>query len=392
MLVACGLWPQDLPVTVLQPPARQLPPMAVTEIDQREATLDSPRRVTLTFAEPTPVEQVLQLLIMGTAFSLAIDSDVQGSFHGELKQLTLREALTALLAPLGLDFQVQGTVLRVTARQAQTRLFDLNLLTVQRTLRRQSGADGASIASSAGHDDRLDGVAEGVKALLTDRGRVHVDGRAGLVQVTDYAENLDRVALYVETLQQRSGRQVRLQSQVFEVTLKGPAPIDWRAVRGRLGLSADSASAGLAADPRALRSALAVEGDIRDLWAPDVTALNNEPALMRIAIPGASSLTMMVVPQISADGIVQLSVTHTWEEQDGERREGMFKSTPLSRITEADTVMRVLDGQTVVIAGLLRPHEVPSGDRTLFGSTPKKPGHAELVVLLRPTVLTLGTK
>jgi len=365
---------------------QQLRPMAVTEIDQRETTLDSPRRLTLTFAEPQPIEEALQLLVMGTPFSLAIDGEVKGSFRGELKQLTLREALTALLAPLGLDFEVQGTVIRVAKHQAQTRLFDLNLLAVQRTLQRTSGPStalgtgpAASIATTSGRDQTIDGVVEGVQALLSDTGRVHVDGHAGLVQVTDFPERLERVALYLETLQQRSGRQVRLQSQVFEVTLTGAAPIDWRAVRGRLGLPADAASAGMAADPRALRAALAAEGEIRDLWAPDVTALNNEPALVRIATAAGPSLTMTVVPQVSADGVVQLSVSHAWEE--------------MARVTESDTVMRVLDGQTAVIAGLLRPQQVAAaGERTIFGSTPKRPGHAELVVLIRPTVVTLGTK
>ena len=40
-----------------------------------------------------------------------------------------------MLAPLGLDFEVQGTVIRVRRRQLETRLFDLNLLNVQRGLR-----------------------------------------------------------------------------------------------------------------------------------------------------------------------------------------------------------------------------------------------------------------
>ena len=387
MVLACG-GPQGMtvpsapspgPLPLARQTKGQLPPLPVTEIDQRETTLDSPRRLTLSFAEPQPIEAVLDLLVMGTPFSLAVDADVKGSFRGELKQLTLREALTALLAPLGLDFQVQGTVIRVMKHQPQTRMFDLNLVAVQRTLHRTSGADGASIATASGRDQAIDSVAEGVQALLSETGRVHVDGSAGLVQVTDFPERLDRVALYVETLQQRSGRQVRLQSQVFEVTLRGAAPIDWRAVRGRLGLPAEAASAGMAADPRALRAALAAEGEIRDLWAPDVTALNNEPALVRLATAGGSSLTMTVVPQVSADGVVQLSVSHAWEDT--------------TRVTESDTVMRVLDGQTAVIAGLLRPQQVAAaGERTIFGSTPKKPGHAELVVLIRPTVVTLGTK
>ena len=383
-----GSLPSAVP-PLAQPPAG----MPVTQIDPRDTTLDSPRRVTLTFAEPRPIEEVLQLLIAGTPFSLSIDPGADGMFRGELKQLTLREALTALLAPLGLGFTVQGTVLRITNRQADTRLFDLNLLSVRRAMHRTAGTPDASITSSAGPDDVFSAIGEGVKALLSETGRVHIDHHAGLAQVTDYPERLDRVALYIEALQQRSGRQVRLQAQVFEVTLSDAASIDWRLVRAKVGLP-DAPATALAADPAALRAALAAQGAIRDLWAPDVTALNNEPALVRISTPGGTSLTMTVVPQIAADGIVQLSVSHAWEERAGERSEGLFKSSPVMRLSEADTVARVLDGHTVMISGLLRPQMVAAegGGRTIFGSQPKKPGHAELVVLLRASVVTLGTK
>jgi type II secretory pathway component GspD/PulD (secretin) len=70
-----------------------------------------------------------------------------------------------------------------------------------------------------------------------------------------------------------------------------------------------------------------------------------------------------------------------------------MKSTPLSRVSEGDTVVRVIDGSTVLISGLLRPVQVPKpagGAAALFGAQPKQPGHAELVVLLKPTIVTPG--
>jgi type II secretory pathway component GspD/PulD (secretin) len=378
-------WGQDLPVISVaggqagQPalpgpakPALVLPPLPVTHIDPRNTTLDSPRRLSLSFLEPRPIDEVLGLLTAGTPFSVSIDADASGSFRGEIKQLTLREALTTMLAPLGLDFEVRGTVLRVQRRQVETRFFDLNLLNVQRGLARTTGGAGATatLGSAVGADDVMGGIANGVRALLSDAGRVHVDPRAGLAQVTDYAERLDRVALYIETLHRRSGRQVRLQAQVFEVTLRDAASIDWRLVRRRLGLAGEVPAAGLAADPAALRAALLAQGEVRTLWAPDVTTLNNEPVLVRVATPGGTSLTMTVLPQVSADGIVQLSVAHAWEE----------RADP--RMTESDTVTRVMDGNTVMISGLLRPvSAVATGNSAI---------HAELVVLLRPTVVGAG--
>jgi hypothetical protein len=375
---------QDVPVVRLAgapsgqaPPAQTprrstLPPLPATQLDARETTLDSPRRLTLSFLEPRPIDEVLALLTAGTPFSLAIDSDAGGSFRGELKQLTLREALTTLLAPLGLDFEVRGTVIRVRRRQMSTRVFDLNVLNVRRGLARTVGSagGGATIETSVAADDVMSGMAAGIRSLLSDGGRVHVDPRVGVAQVTDYPDRLDRVALYLETLHRRSGRQVRLQAQVFEVTLNGTPSIDWGSVRQRLGLHAGVPQAGFAADPVALRDALLAQGEVRTLWAPDVTTLNNEPALVRVSTAGGTSLTMTVLPQIAADGVVQLSVTHGWEEPS------------ISRVTESDAVTRVMDGHTVLIAGLLR--SVP-------GSDGRAAGHAELVILLRPTVVDAGT-
>src|SRR5215831_14959906 len=119
-------------------PGTQLPPLPVTQIDAASAAavLDAPRHVTLTFVEARPIDEVLHLLMSDTPFSLAIDADVTGAFRGELRDLTLREALTTLLAPLGLDFTLDGTVIHITRHRADTRQFDLNVLNVQRTLQR----------------------------------------------------------------------------------------------------------------------------------------------------------------------------------------------------------------------------------------------------------------
>lgn len=388
------------------PSAQQLPPLPVTEIDSAAAAaaLDSIRHLTLTFLEPRPIEEVLRLLIAGTPYSLAIDPDVAGAFRGELRDLTLRQALTTLLTPLDLDFTLDGTVLHITRHRADTRQFDLNVLDVTRALQRTTGSvpveasavvPAVTLTSTLPPDDVFAAIDEGVRALLTETGRVHIDRRAGLATVTDYPERLDRVALYLETLHANSSREVRLQAQAFEVTLKAATSIDWRAIREKLGMPPDTPIAGLAGDLVALRAALSAQGDLRTLWSPEVTTINNEPALMRIDTPGVESLTLTVVPQISSDGIVQLAVAHTWEEHTGERKEGFLKSTPISRVSEADAVTRLTSGSAMLLSGLIRPVKVPkaaTGAAALFGAQPKQDGYAELVVLLRPTIVTTGMR
>jgi MSHA biogenesis protein MshL len=383
------------------PPQGQPPPsgLPVTQLDPGAsgATLDSPRRLALHFAGPTPIQDVLKLLVEGTPFSLALDPDTTGTFRGDLKNLTLREALTAVLTPLALDFEVRGTVIRVTIHRTETRQFDLNLLNVQRALNRTTGEANATIATTTQAEDVFARIEEGVRGLLSSAGQVHVDRHAGLAQVTDVPERIDRVALYLEALQVRTGRQVRLEARAFEVTLKSGAAIDWQAVRNALGVPANAAVAGLAVDPAALQKALDAQGETRLLWAPETNALNNEPALVRMATGGVSSLALTIVPQIAADGVVQLSIAHSWEEHAGDRKAGWTKSVPYSRTAETDTVMRVADGSTVMMTGLVRTSQVAEqakgkGVAAMFGAQTKRTAYTELVVLLRPTVVSAGTR
>ncbi|HEX9365997.1 MAG TPA: hypothetical protein VF921_05185 [Vicinamibacterales bacterium] len=415
LVLSARAWAQDMPVTRLagggtapaasqgsaapqRPAGSQLPPLPASQIDERDAaaSLDAQRGLSLSFVEPMPIGEVMRLLVEGTPFSLAIDPDVTGTFRGDLKRLTLREALTTLLTPLGLDFEVRGTIIRVMRHRMETRQYDLNLLNVQRGMQRTAAnGDGtATISTAVKADDVFAGIAGGVGSLLSENGRVNIDPRSGVALVSDFPERLDRVGLYIETLHSRSARQVRLEARVFEVSLRDAPSIDWGLVREALGLPRNAPDAGIAADPLALRNALASQGEIQDLWAPEVTTMNNEPAMVHISTPGSSSLTMTVVPQISADGIVQMSISHAWDEHDGDRKEGFLKSTPLTRSTGADTVTRVLDGYTVMISGLSRPTEVAkpaTGVAGIFGASQKQKRRAELVVLLRPTVVRAGT-
>ena len=387
------------PAPSSQHPA-QLPPLTVTQLDQREVTLDSTRRLTLTFGEPCSIQEVLDLLVQGTPFSLAVESNVSGMFTGELKQLTLREALTTLLSPLGLDFSAQGTVISVFRRRPETRVFDLDLLNMTRAWQRTVGGGpngGAGTLSTAmSPDDVFDGVGAGIHALLSESGSFHIDRRAGLATVTDFSERLDRVASYLETLHVRSSREVHLQARVLEVVTSADA-IDWSAVREKLGLPRDSPEAGLGPDIDAVQRALAGQGHVTVVSAPDLVTLNNEPAIVRAGTVDDTLVTLTVVPQISPDGVIQLSVSPSVEASTGRRNP---KGATVTRVTDIDTIARVRDGATVMLSGLLRSQGVTTkatGLDALFSPQQRTTAHVEMVVLIRarvviPTAVAAGSR
>src|SRR5262245_43973192 len=328
-----GTQPPALFVTRLQePPAQQaatgpvtpqrsvdLQPLPATTLDARQpgANLDGPRRISLTVPRPVSLSDLLLLLVHGTPFSLVDGDAVAGAtFVGELKDLSMRQAIEAVLFPRALDYDVQGTLIRVFPRRTSTRLFSVNYPNTRRTLTRE--LRGAS--SSTTQTDFFDDLEKGVQSLLSASGRMHVDRTAGLVQVTDFADRLDQVGVYVEAAQLRAARQVRIDAQVFEVALADgrASSIDWRAPAIRSATGARSAANGgstpVATDIDALMKAIAQQGVITPIASPQVLAINNEPAIVRfgdaIVTSDSSSgqhiegLTLTVVAQISADHIV----------------------------------------------------------------------------------------
>jgi MSHA biogenesis protein MshL len=404
--------PETVPITRLDDPSR--------------AALDGSPSVSLAISRPMPLRELLRLLVSGTSLSIVFDAGVAGEFEGDLRGLTLRQALEAVLLPRGMDYEVDGTLIRVFPRQPRTRLFDVDYLNVRRSWeRRLHSAIGLTEAATADvrlsaslESDPLEALAGGVRALLSASGRAHVDRAAGLVQVTDFADRLDQVALYLEAVQTRASRQVRLEARIFEITLHdaAAAAVDWDAVvRQAAGaVTASRSAAGLLVhDFDAFLRAIGEQGAVRTIAAPRVVAMNNEPAVMRVGVqdvyfepasrlvdtralaPAAvlEGLALTVTAQVASDGIVQLHVAPTYAEKTGEARASRGQAAPVLSVIEADSAVRVQDGHTVVIAGLLQDRvrtKPGTGFAGLFGAQTREQVKSELIILLTPIVVSPG--
>jgi MSHA biogenesis protein MshL len=410
---------------------QQLQPLPVTRLDERTgiADLDAPHAVSLSISQPIAIKDALLLLVRGTAFSLAVDQAVTGTFAGELKDLTLRQALEAVLFPQSLGYTVDGTVISVHPRRPSMRLFDVSYLNVRRDWQRgiRSGSSLPGQPSSADASSSISGsffeeIERGVTALLSSDGKAHVDRKNGIVQVTDLQDRLDRIAVYLESVHIRATRQVRIEARVLEVTLTDPAAhaVDWDAVAkasGQPWAAARTPMAGVRVqDFSAVVKALGEQGDVRMLATPHVLAMNNEPAVMRVgtqdvyftteetrtdkgtdrrATPSAmmQGFTMTVTPMITADGVVQLSIAPTYTEKTGESKSRLGDRVPVLRVAEADTLVRMRDGESLVLSGMLREETRTTPGEGLagfFGAAKKSNVKAELIILLSATIVTPG--
>ena len=351
------------------PRPASLPPLPLTQLDDRALSADLDNRTfSLTFAQPVAVQDVLLLLVRGTSLSIVPEPSMNGMFIGELKNVTVRQALGLILQPFGLDFTADGGFIRVFKRESETRIYDISFLAAERTGSSVVGTESASGSSArvttSTRGDVFADIAKGIPTILSDKGTFNVDRKAGLVQVTDLRERLDRVGVYLDAVQDRVQRQVQIEARVLEVELtdEKAVTLDWSALR-------------TARDADKVMAALTAQGKVTTLANPRLSMLNNEPGIVK-----TDAITLSVTPQISPDSIVTLSLTPL-----------LASPQPL----QADMVARVADGETIVIAGLGRDRETKEKKNVginggWFGrSTVVTKKHVELVVLLTPRIVPL---
>ena len=460
-------------------PAAPLQPVPITQLDLRQGhpELDG-QRISLGFSEPTPIKDILLLLVRDTRLSVIPDPSLDQAFIGDIKNVTIREALDLMLEPLDLDYSIRGQVIRVFPRELETRFYSIDYVITQRSGSRSiagtTGAGGSNLglggtgqsslvagsggiagtggsgSASGGSTSQVSGtdspnlyvdLAEGVRTLLSAEGRMNLDRTAALLQVTDRSSRLARVEQYLEAVMLRVTRQVQIEAKVIEVELRDEfsAGINWRAVLGGLTNNA-TASQTLApatnggftlalnvGDFSALLNAFAAQGKVNVLSSPRITAMNNEPAVMRIGTQDVffttttqvdpqsgqivqstvtpQSLTegvvLSVTPQISADGIVHMNINPSITERTGVATSRLGDQVPIVSVRETDTLVRVRQGETIVIAGMMQDRagvetsKVPIiGDvpivGNLFKRTEKTRRKTDLVILLTPTILGPG--
>ncbi len=136
------------------------------------------------------------------------------------------------------------------------------------------------------------------------------------------------------------------------------------------------------------------------LAAPHVVALRNQPALVAAAVeapaarsgqrPALGGVTLQVTPQVGGDNVITLSLSPIVTLQDAETGNG---EPAVTTIRETDTLARVADGETLVLAGFTRQHDTrerqSAGTRGgWFGrSTVVTRKRVELVILLTPRIV-----
>jgi type IVB pilus formation R64 PilN family outer membrane protein len=297
-----------------------------------------------------------------------------------------------------------------------------------------SGGSSASLSGSETANLESDVEAALIK-LKSNDGNVIYNKIAGVIFVTDYPRYLDQIAFFLETIQNAVNKQVVIESQILEVSLNNTSQFSVNyslAIGNALKITQPFASAGgfqitgTYKNSTAVISALSTLGKVKILSSPTIATLNNQPAIMRVAtqdvffntitqvdprtgiivqtsiIPAEvdEGIVLDITPNISDDGIITANVHPTITERTGQALSPNGSTVPIVDVRETDTVVRIREGETIFIGGLIADRTIENVNKVpvlsnlplvgnLFKSTSKEVTKTDLVILLTPRVLDL---
>jgi MSHA biogenesis protein MshL len=214
--------------------------------------------------DDAPAAAFFQGLVEGSSINMLVHPDVKGRVTMSLKQVTLDEALDAARELYGYDYRPMGRGYIVMPATAQTRVFQLNYLDLQRLgvskTRISSGqitesapADGSGAAggdTSQGDNatvsttgtavltrnssDFWQGIEADIRRMISGGAEngVVVNRQSGVIMVRAMPSELRDVGEYIRKTQSTVTRQVVLEAKIVEVELNSgyQAGINWAAI------------------------------------------------------------------------------------------------------------------------------------------------------------------
>jgi MSHA biogenesis protein MshL len=269
--------------TPTPPPEEKLKELVVP---QKEEAKKVQEKLFSFFARDANIQDVLLAFSKESDLNIVLDPELSGKVTIDLKRVTLKEALEAILTSLGWTYRLEEKFIKVLRPQLETRLFTLNYVATRRGGKREIYASSggglttgtllgqpagtlpgqqtpATSSTRTGYSDLVSiddmdlwrEIQKGLETIVfgsteekggapeaekttwarTDgKGKKLIINRStGVILVADYPVNLNKIATYLETTEGSSQRQVTIQAKIVEVTLSDDnhEGINWKVIQ-----------------------------------------------------------------------------------------------------------------------------------------------------------------
>ena len=377
--------------------------------------------LTLNFYQ-SEIQEVLSALAMEREINIATAQDVSGKISVHLYQVTLAEALDAIVMAGGFQYQKQGDLYYIFKSEEsggkQAEPLQMKILKLRYA--------------------EMDKVQEILKALPSE-GSVQTHAASKTIIVEDTPDNIQKMETILSYLDQKP-KQVLIEAKILQVGLTDDMAfgVDWAKVLGDAAISTGGFSRAILPTTGPVNpspgnavgvftnlitaigtnyqfsvalDALQNKTRINTLSTPKVLAIHGKPAKVQVGGQQGYRVTttnlgvatetiefidtgtiLEITPYIDDDGNILLEVLPSI--QDAELQLGI----PVVRTTAVSTWLMAKSGETVFIGGLIKDNKTKTqesipclgsieGLGILFGRTTSSFKKEELVILITPRIL-----
>jgi type IV pilus assembly protein PilQ len=411
-----------------------------------EFDVNAAGNVTLDFRE-ADIKNVLKVLAYKSGVNIISGPEVVGLVNIQLKNVPWQKALEVILSTYGYSYEQKGTVIMVTTvDNLKKRREDAKVLADQELL---------STETFLLNFSKAEDIVKTLDKMKTPRGSINFDQRTNSVIVTDIQSN---IALFREVMKKLDAvtPQVLIEARIIEtqlnnqeilgikwpVTLGGTATMatrdtsfPWKTQRDSTFLPATTPAAAATltygtisfSDLAATLDMLQTRSNTNVLSNPRIVTLDNQPAKINVGskyplpkytysdtqdkliISGWEyieyGLTFNVTPHVNGQGAVSMDIEPIIMDSSTSVKfafgGGDTTDVPILSTESAKTSVMIKDGETLVIAGLIKDKKTKIVDKVPFlGSIPilgllfthknDTVVKTELVIFLTPHIITFS--
>ena len=349
--------------------------------------------------------------------SVESEIDLSKPVTVNLKTVTFQEALDMIVVKgAGYAWEMEDGYLNIQRFEERIYHLDYLDLAGETTIEvggdmLASGVAGAGVSGkfqvkttrSVEITDVWDGIKKDLQGLKSEQGILRVNRNAGIIYMADTPRKIASMVRYLDSSSESLHRQVFLEAKIMEVRLSDTYKygIDWSSMNIEFTSSSGAFPDNLNISfnsggniSKASRSSLSfildflrTQGDVSVLSNPHMSVMNGRSAVMTVGFQfpygdvdgvdrdpetgvitfGTSikrtvlGLQLGITPQISGDGIVTLHIVPTITRIQGKEdvelptsvNTTQTISNPVIDLQELATTVRVREGESVVLAGLI---------------------------------------
>ncbi|MDP2938779.1 MAG: type IV pilus secretin PilQ [Candidatus Omnitrophota bacterium] len=421
-----------------QEPAQKTDETAAKLPAVEELVVTTPGNVTLDFRD-ADIRNVLRIISYKSGVNIVPGPDVTGLITIQLTDVPWEKALDVILKTYGYGYERQGNIITVSTfeKLSEKRKIEKELAEQEPLVTE------VFILSYAKSKDLM----ASLKEMLTTRGRINVDERTNTIIVTDNTTNMERIRSIMPNLDAVTP-QVLIEAKVVETRIDSSDKlgIDWTAKataslpqRPVLFPFDSSSTSRYAPDNfpsatstefkfgtlnfsqfQAVLELLSSRTDTNILSNPRIVTLDNQTASITVGTkwPIAQytynadqakwqvsgweyldfGILLKVTPHVNKEGFVTLDVAPEVSEQNGSVT---FETATIPILTTQETSTRVMikDGETLIIAGLLKDKTIATkkkipflGDIPIVGLIFQKRENTiekkDLLIFITPHIIT----